>query len=217
MPITCAGCGGPLIESKVPHTGHCPNCNHYAILSPIGTRKYDLSYLRKYDGYEMTPLGRKVNRSRWNLVERYLEGRRRILDWGCGNGSFVRASRNGFDVRGYDVNPFGQFGNISLYRERWDAVTLWDVIEHMEDPFAFVSGLSTGYLFILTPDVGGAPTEMKGWKHFRPDEHQHYFSINSMSRMLSRAGYDLREINRDEAALRDELHPEYLVTFVAQK
>ena len=158
-----------------------------------------------------------MNLSRWNLVERYLGGNKKILDWGCGNGSFLRGSRNGFEIHGYDVNPFGRFNNAGLYGQSWDGVTLWDVIEHMEDPYGFIKGLSTKYLFILTPDVGGSPNRIEEWKHFRPDEHQHYFSVDSMTKMLERAGFGVREINRGEAGLRDTVHPEYLVTFVANR
>lgn len=216
MLAACVGCGGRLTDAKVRGLGACPTCGHYTIYKPIGAAKYNREYFEKYNLYENTELGRRINETRWALVGKYLNGKKLLLDWGCGNGSFIRNAPNGFCCFGHDLNPFSPYKHERLASERMDAVTLWDVIEHMERPEEFVGSLKTGCLFIVTPDVASIEN-IETWKHYRPDEHQHYFTVDSMVRMLARAGYDLREINRDEAELRDAEHPDYLVTFVAQK
>lgn len=76
----------------------------------------------------------------------------RILDLGCARGDFLDyAQRAGYDVIGVDVNP----GLAAAARERGftvhvgdlralrlapvDAVTMWDVIEHVDDPVAVLA------------------------------------------------------------------------------
>ena len=117
---------------------------------------------------------------------------------------------------GYDINRYAGFGDRDVVHQSWDGVTLWDVIEHMETPDRFLKGLGTDYLFIATPNLEpGQPLE--GWKHYKPDEHQHYFSEKSLRTMLDRCGYTVEEVNHDEGALRDPDHPKAIITLVARR
>jgi hypothetical protein len=99
----------------------------------------------------------------------------------------------------------------------YDAVTLWDVLEHMESPHRFVSELNTKFLFVLTPDATGLKGKLNGWRHYRPDEHQHYFTKESMTLFLERNGYKVREMNHAEGSLRDPKHPGWLMTVVGER
>lgn len=120
-------------------------------------------------------------------------------------------------MRGHDINPHSKYRGDLLIKESWNGITLWDVIEHMERPDQFVSSLDAKYLFLVTPDVENANEDITSWKHYRPDEHQHYFSIRSMDRMLTRSGYTTQMIDRDEARIRDCTSPLNLMTIVAKK
>lgn len=206
-----------MCETEVTGLDRCPTCGHYSIRKPIGTQKYDLGYLRKYEEYEKTDLGRRINTTRWSLVKRHLKGDRRILDWGCGNGAFIRSSFNGYYVNGYDINPHSPFRDPTLYRAKWDGVTMWDVIEHMWNPNRFLKKLDTDFVFVCTPDVSAAPNDITEWKHYRPDEHQHYFTVPSLIATLERNGFGLKEVCRTEAKIRDSKHPCALVTMVGKR
>lgn len=198
---------------------HCPTCQHFQFHEPVGTAKYDKSYKEKYDCYEVTELGREINAYRWDFVlENHLAGSTRLLDWGCGNGSFVRMAPPGWTVRCYDINPHsGCSDNPELAEEAWAVVTMWDVLEHMVDPYGFIKNLKTDVLCLTVPDVAGVRGGIESWKHYRPDEHQHYFSVSSLARMLSRAGFYITDLDRSEAIMRDWQSPDSLVTVCAKR
>lgn len=140
----------------------------------------------------------------------------KILDWGCGDGAFIRSKTNGHYVDGYDINPNSPFRDAALIGLPWDAVTMWDVIEHLKDPDDFVRRLKCQWLFLSTPNVDGVNLAA-GWKHYKPDEHQHYFSTKSMMSMLRRCGYGVHELNDNEGTLRDPHHPAAILAVVAKK
>lgn len=217
----CPGCGSRVVPSGVaPGLGLCRHCTHYVFRTPIGCAKYDAAYAGKYLAYAKTGLGRRINQCRWALVRRYMPRGGDVLDWGCGVGAFVGAAPSGYRVAGYDVNPhtgFDGFGG--LYDEQWDAVTMWDVVEHMEDPRGFVSGLRARYLFVVTPDVssGLQGGDLRAWRHFRPDEHQHMFSWVSLVRMLVDESYRILHISNEEGAIRNASRPSDLVTVVCER
>lgn len=219
MLTRCEGCERELSYSMDGISGVCPTCSHVSVLKELKPTLYDQSYLAEYRRRGETELGRKINRERWSLVQRYMPHSSQILDWGCGDGAFIRSKENGHYVDGYDINPNSPFyDNHRLYLGRWDAVTLWDVIEHLKHPSDFLRKLRTEWLFISTPNVASVNgAVLKDWKHWKPEEHQHLFSEASLYRMLSRTGFRVIEISNEEGALRDPQHPEAIITIVGRK
>lgn len=185
----------------------------------MGVDKYDRNYNEKYNKYEYAPIGRALNRARWGLVTRFVPPYCSILDWGCGNGAFVRNAPEGIVAVGYDINPYSGYnhGAVEYLDSDWEGVTLFDVLEHMELPYEFLRRLRTRMVFICTPDLAGAKDGIEKWKHFRPDEHQHYFTVASLARILDRSGFDVIHLDRQEALIRDANEPCSLVTIVGRK
>lgn len=218
MLTRCAGCDGELNPLMADHLGHCPKCNHYCIRKELTPQKYDLEYLKEYERRGATELGKSINRERWSLVQKYIGSlhQAKILDWGCGDGAFIRSKENGHYVDGYDVNPNSAYRDESLRKLPWDAVTLWDVIEHLKHPDDFIRRLQCKYLFLSTPNAESVNL-LSGWKHYKPDEHQHYFSVLSMLSMLGRCRYKVVDVNTNEGALRDPDHPMAIMSIVAKK
>ena len=184
----------------------------------MGIEKYDKEYYQKYKQYAQTPLGHEINRVRWDLVLRDIKkDRTRLLDYGCGTGSFIDSNPSLIvSCRGYDVNPHNGYSvNGSILNEEWDIVTMWDVLEHMHWPGKFLARLNTGRLYILTPDVSSIKGPIENWKHYRPDEHQHYFTMASIDRLLERNGYLIEKVDRTESVLRAPEEPNNLMIVVA--
>jgi SAM-dependent methyltransferase len=137
-----------------------------------------------------------------------------VLDVGCGNGVFLSAaSEEGYAARGVDVSE----ASARLCRERgldaragdfltmpldgpYDAVTFWDVMEHLRDPAAFLSrareALAPGGALVLKiPGFGrgvfrpiAAVPRLAGVMLGAPS-HIQYFNHRSLEALLARTGF----------------------------
>ena len=135
-----------------------------------------------------------------------------VLDYGCGNGSFIR--------RAAEVLPKGEFigyeiGDKKEIVQRTDRVTIVKgtmedllsvlppcrviimnhVIEHLPDPFAVVSALASrlepgGYFDGQTPNAASLEHRIFGryWSGFHAPRHTVVFSIAGLHRLFERSG-----------------------------
>ena len=94
----------------------------------------------------------------------------------------------------------------------FDVVCLWDTIEHLLDPRAYLERAhdvlaDKGYLFLTTGDIGSAMARMRGasWRMIHPPSHLNYFSRETMTRLLDRVGFDVVSI-RSVGTHRDVLN-----------
>jgi 2-polyprenyl-3-methyl-5-hydroxy-6-metoxy-1,4-benzoquinol methylase len=149
------------------------------------------------------------------LLEKYARGGR-LLDVGCGYGYFQNslgknwtpvgvepseaACRGGRERLGADISC----GTISLpdfMPESFDAVTLWDVLEHLPDPVAELKlarallrpggalGISTCDASALVPRAAG-----KFWYCINTPDHQFGFTLPWLRLALDRAGFEFKEV-----------------------
>lgn len=153
----------------------------------------------------------RAARARRAWVERSVRGGR-LLDAGCGFGHFLAVLDGArWDARGIDVSPRAvhearqRFGvrcearrvdeAISEEAGCYDAVTLWDVIEHVPGPAAVIGRLAGllrpgGSLFISTPDLSSAVARLLGrrWHYLDPMQHLTLFSREALCRACRSAG-----------------------------
>ncbi len=141
------------------------------------------------------------------------------LDVGCGNGHFLYwLRRHGWRAEGLEVSAYAarrarersgaeiHVGDIRTFaqgptsRSRYDLITLFDVLEHMEDPVRDLSLLRSmltrgGRVFISTPQFGGTMSTAQGANYFqfKPD-HLYYFSSSNLGLALRKAGFDASSI-----------------------
>lgn len=175
---------------------------------------YNADYFNRYVERAYSELGRKIYASRWDLIEKHCHGNLRLLDYGCASGAFHKASRNGFITDGYDINPNSPYHKTP--EGKVDILTLWDVIEHLHDPAEPLKKHAPEYVFISTPNLHEG-VEFDTWKHNRPGEHLHYFTLQSLSALLQDNGYKVIDHNYDEGAIRDTEKPKDIITVAAVK
>ena len=154
---------------------------------------------------------------RLKTVERYAN-KGRLLDVGCATGFFLDlARRKGWKVVGTEVSRFsvhyvqerfdldvrlGALRGLMFDAETFDAVTMWDVIEHVIDPVGELQEVRRilregGLLSIITPDAGSLVARLLGdrWEEFRRvREHIYFFSRHTMTEMLRKTGFEVLRI-----------------------
>lgn len=97
--------------------------------------------------------GSEVARSQWQTLAAVIAGvalpDRSVLDIGCGRGDFLMvAQEHGWKVGGLEIDPVsaaacrerglvievGSLFDHALPSGPWSVITLWDVLDHLEDP-----------------------------------------------------------------------------------
>ena len=137
----------------------------------------------------------------------------RVLDIGSGYGLFRAALRNaGYEDEGVEVSAFARSKALSSYglethagaleehceewAERFDAVTLFDLIEHLANPDALMDQVAAilrpgGFVGVKTPNIDCPEADVFGpHYHSLKREHLCLFSPTSLTAMARRAGLD---------------------------
>jgi SAM-dependent methyltransferase len=178
----------------------------------------DAETLRKVPRYRRFQQGLEV-------VEREV-GVGRLLDVGCGAGTFMAiAAARGWDVYGVEMNDAlvaeaekavgegrvvcGAFEALDPEDAKYDAITLWDVIEHVLDPVSFIERAQRmlrpgGIIVICTPDeesvlanTGKRILGVSGgrWNHpalaLHPRYHTFFFSGTSLENLFKARGMNV--------------------------
>ena len=150
------------------------------------------------------------------LIEKHAQGRGRLLDIGTAAGSFIHmAARRGWTVFGCEPNRWlcdwgrrhygldikaGTVFDQHYASAEFDVVTVWDVLEHVEDPKRFLDEchrvLKPGGLLVVNyPDIGSWIARAMGRRWvFLISVHLYYFTRQTMGEMLRRTGFEVAEI-----------------------
>lgn len=206
----------------------CDNCHLVSSNISPDPSIYDRSYEIKYDRYERTATGQKIQKLRHDCVKRHIpsSGRIRLLDFGCGVGSFLKVFiNNNIRTDGYDINPYTNFCDISVLFKKYEVVTFWDVIEHLRYPAPIIKALNPIYLFVCTPSIddwtnqsrNDYPWMLTEWRHYMPVEHCHYFNEQSLTSLIKSCGYKILEVNYNESGPRDGGKNKNILTVAAKK
>lgn len=149
----------------------------------------------------------------------------RLLDVGIGTGLFLRLAKEhgwnvyGIDVSSYAVNKVKKYGFKIVKRSlekspfkdnSFDVINMRHSIEHMRDPSgALVKAYQLlkpgGIICITTPNSFGAHAKIfgKDWPHLSLPYHLHFFSKQSLSKIVENAGFAVLQLKTEELTIYD--------------
>ncbi|MBI4381931.1 MAG: class I SAM-dependent methyltransferase [candidate division NC10 bacterium] len=207
----------------------CPHCTHrYASPRPDDIwQEYqdiaDNAYLSHEKDYVAT--FEKVIK----VLKRFLPSGR-LLDVGCSAGFFLSVAAHTYDAEGLELSHWAvdlaERKGLRVHKKRleefhprtlYDMITLWGVIEHLENPDAQVKYIRDllnrgGYVALWTGDVSSLPSRLLGrrWWYYL-GQHIQMFTEKSINELFSKNGFEpvyrgtypyivsLRSVNRSLA------------------
>ena len=185
----CPACGTARTAGAPPADAHVSGA--YAPGAPRGARA-------------AAPLLAAFDRRRMGLLG---EARGPLLDVGAGRGRFVAYARaHGFpDARGIEPSSRSSAPHVDAVALEdaafadLGAITLWHVLEHVEDPAAALERLRgwlrpQGSLLVGVPDLDSLQARVGGprWYHLDLPRHRTHFTARGLRILLERTGFTIR-------------------------
>ena len=229
IPFACPVCASTQARWAAEHRelriARCKECGHGYVWPVPNADFLDAIYrnLAYYQGSEGTIGFRdyaSLEPARKRMFTRHLMkieaevGTGRILDVGCATGDFLKVARGrGWQVLGADpsvaraqVEADGivlvgtTVHDAEVEPGSLDAVTFWDVLEHVTDPVADLTRACAllrpgGVLALTVPDSANLVARASGRRWFgykTAGEHLQFFTAASLSMALRNAGLSVR-------------------------
>lgn len=154
---------------------------------------------------------KRTIREKVRLIDKLSAKKGRLLDIGCGTGSFLAAVKEDeWDV--YGLEPDAQARSLAEKKTRqklgsneeiytlaagtFDVITLWHVLEHVHDLQGYVKRFQAllkpgGVLIIAVPNYTSSDAKRYGkyWAAYDVPRHLYHFSPKSIVALLERNGF----------------------------
>jgi 2-polyprenyl-3-methyl-5-hydroxy-6-metoxy-1,4-benzoquinol methylase len=226
--VACAVCGSPSRGAETLYWKYgtpVVRCSECGLLYANPRWKADWLFGRYTPDYwqlyaeqiKETALDVQANSARWAPYLGPLDGSRlynRLLDVGCATGELMLAAKmKGWEVYGVETSPIaasraaeltgGQVHTGTLFTADFqdgyfDAVVLSDVIEHLQEPRAYVERIARllrpgGVFTVTTPNIRSVAYRLLGadWSVVGPNDHLYYFAPRTLARLLHECGFSI--------------------------
>ncbi len=160
------------------------------------------------------PLLRAFDAQRLRFVRKAVPAPARLLDAGAGRGRFVAfAGARGYEAAGFEPSRRGVGGALETYgiglqqagiddadveTGSLDAITLWHVLEHLDDPADALRRIHGwlrpgGALVVGVPNLGSLQARVGGtrWFHLDLPRHRTHFTVDGLRAALTAAGFEV--------------------------
>ncbi len=214
----CVCCGGLQAADHLPGLKRCIACTHVWADMELSDEALRALYAEGYfRGEEYLDYEKEAAALRRNFRARLRELSARhpaggtLWEIGTAYGNFLHLARERFEAAGCDISDHA----VDYARRTFDVnavaidylrddvpggqdiVCLWDTIEHLAAPGAFLERAAGqlkpgGTLALSTGDIGSAMARWRGakWRLIHPPTHLHYFTARSMKTLLEGLGFD---------------------------
>jgi SAM-dependent methyltransferase len=189
--LRCGSCGTAVTAGDAP-----PALHESGAYRPGAPRMSGLA----------APLLRAFDRRRLAMLRPLVEPGARLLDAGAGRGRFVATARSaGLEAFGIEPSLRGaapsdvigvSIENAAIEPGSLDAVTLWHVLEHLDDPGAALARISDwlaprGALLVGVPNLASWQARIGGrrWYHLDVPRHRVHFTPSGLSALLAAHGF----------------------------
>ncbi|MDP3980017.1 MAG: class I SAM-dependent methyltransferase [Chlamydiota bacterium] len=135
----------------------------------------------------------------------------RLLDIGCGDGDFLENAKQNYQCYGLEISEYlalqarargnlkievGRFPDKGLFQERFHAVTMLSLLEHLVNPREALKRCYEllepgGVLFLKTVNYQCLNRRVMGahWTGLRPPDHVVYFGPENLKKLMKDIGY----------------------------
>jgi 2-polyprenyl-3-methyl-5-hydroxy-6-metoxy-1,4-benzoquinol methylase len=152
------------------------------------------------------------------LILKHKSSGNRVLEIGCAQGNFLNNLPSFFEKFGVEINENGRqyiqehYPNITVYQgdiesesfgdyaKKYDIILMWHVLEHIQNPSAFLKRLSSilnknGVFIFEVPnrDSLGFRLTRKQWFHLDTPRHLYHFNQRSLKHLLNQQGLKIIE------------------------
>jgi 2-polyprenyl-3-methyl-5-hydroxy-6-metoxy-1,4-benzoquinol methylase len=146
-------------------------------------------------------------------------GEKKMLEIGCAYGFFLSVAKGVFrSVEGVDLSTeateyASSVLGVNAHCEDFlgyqfgaapDVICMWDTIEHLGRPDLYIQKTAEvlplgGLLALTTNDLHSFVARIRGskWRQIHPPTHLHYFSRDTLRRLLRRHGFVIKEIGTE--------------------
>jgi 2-polyprenyl-3-methyl-5-hydroxy-6-metoxy-1,4-benzoquinol methylase len=218
--------GEEKIDWKEVRIAVCQKCGLLFLNPRIPLKKVSSIYTDDYHLAHREDSKLDIYEGRLKYIRKYTRNGN-LLDIGCGYGYFLKIASKYFDVLGLELSQDAvefvrqnhklQIINKDILKaefdeQSFDVVTLWDVIEHLYDPYSNLVKINKilkkeGIVALRTGDISSLNAKLAGkhWFFYHLINHVYFFSKDTIIKMLDKAGFEVLEIYYEEKSF-ENLH-----------